>query len=379
MFRPLCHRFGILLSVLIFCSLLVAEEKASPPPYGGFVTQLFDGHAVKGMQFTEGVAPVQSEGTLLVTDVQPQQEAWMSIDRAVADFDLWVECYSEKTEYGNGGSAYSFSLYNDTKNAERRWRTWGIPAISGTAERPAIIHISRRGQQVVFRSAVIGEKWRQDFSTTSTHAQEDRMKIKFDQPWGSRFHIRKITLGEPGFKSLFNGSDLTGWEGYPNPAEESWSVSEGKLHCNGVGRVWLRSKEEYGYFNLSFDYKLNAGGNSGLFIRVPADGNHHRENDTLPPAGLEIQLLDDADEKYQGKLKDYQYCASVYDIVGASPRVARPAGEWNTFQIDAHADRLQVWHNGIKVVDADESQHPLLALRLRKGFLGLQNHASVIS
>lgn len=350
-------------------------EGAPPKPtYEGFVTLLYDGRTTNELQFVGGVAPEQTESSLLVTDVQPQQEAWFVPEVAVGDFDLWVEVAAEETEYGSAGSAYSFSLTDDSG---RMVQTWGIPAVNGTREKPTLIHISRRGDEVSFRDAPVKGAWSQPIKAVADN-HCCRARLKFESGWGQKLHVLKITLGEPGVKSLFNQADLSGWEGYPGSATESWSVNEGLLNCNGVGKTWLRSAQQYGDFNLRFDYRLKAGGNSGLFIRVPADGNHHRENATLPPAGLEIQLLDDADEQYR-TLKDYQYSASVYDIVGASPRVSRPAGTWNSFQIDAKADRLQVWHNGQKVVDADEEKFPLLALRLREGFLGLQNHASVIS
>lgn len=378
--RSLLRSTFLFFSVIVgICATLTGSHAAPPaPPYEGFVTLLLDGRTTNALNFVEGVAPQQTEKSLLVTDVQPQPEAWISPSSALADFDLWVECASEETDYGVGGSSYSFTLVDDSQKSPPYLRTWGIPALNGTPEKPALIHISRRGRQLSFKSATVGGLWSHPITFALDNDQLCRARLKFDPSFGHKLHIYKITLGEPYAKSLFNGKDLTGWEGYPGSSSESWSVEQGELRCNGIGKTWLRSAEQYGDFNFQFDYKLNAGGNSGLFIRVPADGNHHRENASLPPAGLEIQLLDDAADQYKS-LKDYQYSASVYDIVGASPRISRPAGQWNTFQIDAKADRLRVWHNGILVVDADETKFPLLALRLRSGFLGLQNHASVIS
>ncbi|MCA9094054.1 MAG: DUF1080 domain-containing protein [Planctomycetaceae bacterium] len=378
MLRSLRLPFEILpvLFLIVSATTPSSLEAANPSPsYDGFVSLRFDGQAVNGLRFEDGIAPQHTEGTLLVTDVQPQPEARIDLDCSLADFDLWIECRSTGTA---AGAAYTFSLKDDSQKPYRELQTWGIPAISEIGDQPTLIHLSRRGMNLSFRSAPVGGVWTRPISAFCQSQSCNRLGFKFEPAPGEQIRISKITLGEPRFRSLFNGQDLTGWVGYPGEAEEAWSVEQGELKCNGMNKVWLRSAEEHADFNLSFDYKLNAGGNSGLFVRVPADGNHHRENESLPPAGLEIQLLDDAADQYKA-LKDYQYSASVYDIVGASPRVSRPAGEWNSFQIDANADRLQVWHNGIKVVDADESQFPLLALRLRKGFLGLQNHSSVIS
>lgn len=360
----------------ISCTSLHGADGAAV--YDGYVTLPYDGKGLNGVRIEGDAAPQQVEPTFPFSGASSRSDAWLSFDRALSDFDLWVEHYSEGADSGTGRMTYGFRLSEDSRIPYGRMRTWNIPTIAGTAASPALLHISRRGNDIVFRSAPVGGEWKRELSDVCDGQLENRAAIRLNASRGESLRIRKITMGEAGFKSLFNGKDLSGWTGTPGEASESWSAEQGELRCNGIGKTWLRSAQHYGDFNLSFDYKLNAGGNSGLFIRVPPDGNHHRENSESAPAGLEIQLLDDAAEQYKS-LKPYQYSASVYDIVGASPLVSRPAGEWNAFQIDANGDRLQIWHNGEKVVDADERKHPLLALRMREGFLGLQNHSSVIS
>ena len=63
--------------------------------------------------------------------------------------------------------------------------------------------------------------------------------------------------------------------------------------CTGLKGTWLRSREQYGDFNFRFEYRLKPGGNSGIYLRVPADGAH-REG-----GGVEVQLLDDAAKRYK--------------------------------------------------------------------------------
>jgi hypothetical protein len=149
---------------------------------------------------------------------------------------------------------------------------------------------------------------------------------------GGEFQFRNLKITELGYSSLFNGKDLAGWEGGVAPAESCWLVQEGLLVCNGQKGPWLKTLAEYGDFDFRFEYQVSPGGNSGVYVRVPADGNHHRENDTLPAAGFEVQVLDDSAPQY-AQLKDYQYCGSVYDICGAQPRVCRAVGHWNTMSI----------------------------------------------
>ena len=88
-------------------------------------------------------------------------------------------------------------------------------------------------------------------------------------------------------------------------------------------------------------------------------------------------MLDDADPQY-AKLKDFQYSASIYDIVGANPRITRPAGQWNTLEINCDGHHVTTRHNGVIVTDVTAESHPALKLRELKGFLGLQNHSTEV-
>jgi hypothetical protein len=177
--------------------------------------------------------------------------------------------------------------------------------------------------------------------------------------------------------SLFNGRDLTGWAPVGAGAAEDWVVRDACLVCRGKHHSWLRSSRQYGDFRLELDYQVSEGANSGVYVHVPADGNHHRDSSSLPPAGFEIQILDDHASRYAG-LKDYQFSASLYDIAGASPRVSKPAGAWNTLEIRCAQGRVIVIHNGVQVVDARPDRYPLLSLRNRHGYLGLQSHNGVV-
>jgi hypothetical protein len=105
---------------------------------------------------------------------------------------------------------------------------------------------------------------------------------------------------------------------------------------------------------------------------VPEDGNHHGAG-----AGIEVQILDDAAERYKS-LQPYQYTGSLYAIVPADPRVTRPAGEWNTMEIDCRGTAYRVVNNGVVVIQADENTTPELKQRLLEGFLGLQNHSEEV-
>jgi hypothetical protein len=68
----------------------------------------------------------------------------------------------------------------------------------------------------------------------------------------------------------------------------------------------------------------------------------------------------------------------LYAIVAAEPRVSRPAGAWNTLEIDCRQTAYRVVHNGIEIINATAEQAPELARRRVSGHLGLQNHSEEV-
>ncbi len=95
------------------------------------------------------------------------------------------------------------------------------------------------------------------------------------------------------------------------------------------------------------------------------------------PSGVEVQLLDDAAERFRN-IEPGQFAASIYKVAPATKHVSRPAGAWNTLEIDCQGDAYRVTHNGVLVVDTDGKQTPELATRELRGYLGLQDHSSPV-
>lgn len=175
--------------------------------------------------------------------------------------------------------------------------------------------------------------------------------------------------------ALFNGQDLEGWEGVGG-ALDNWKVEGGNLICTGgKGAKWISTKEEFGDFELSLEYNLSEGGNSGLFIRTPRKGD---------PAyvGMELQIIDDLgyEEKHKAKLKEWQFTASIYAVVAPSKSAVKKAGEWNHIRVRAEGRLVSIWVNGQRVIDADTGGYaegkPPLKERPIRGYIGLQNHGA---
>jgi hypothetical protein len=184
------------------------------------------------------------------------------------------------------------------------------------------------------------------------------------------------TKAPEGFTSLFNGKDLDGWKVY-NGKMDKWGVADGLIFVEGSGGGWLFTEMEYSDFEVRVDFKLPKGGNSGVALRSPREGD---------PAykGMEIQLLDDRwykdDKNYKG-IKPVQLTGAIYGVVAPSKDATKPAGEWNTIRIIAKGRHVTVELNGVKTVDADLDKykddhaktHP--GILREKGFLGLQSHS----
>ena len=243
----------------------------------------------------------------------------------------------------------------------------------------------RRGEWNEFRLRVSGDSARLLINGQEAYhvhgLKQDLGFVGFqiEVPNGGQFLLKDIALTEIGFQPLFDGQSFAGWEsGNDQPLQSCWTTEQGQLICTGDKGPWLRTLRPYGDFNFRVDYQVSTGGNSGIYVRVPRDGNHHRENDQLPPAGFEVQVLDDAAPQY-AMLKDFQYSASIYDLAGANPRNCKPTGQWNTLEINCRGGQVTTVHNGAVVTNISESTVPALALRLQQGYLGLQNHSTRVA
>lgn len=312
---------------------------------------------------------------------------WLRADHAVRDFELRFQWKALKpAEYDAGvffranpveGKPFPKGYQSNLKqNGEGE-----IIGIAGT-KTEGLIKLGEWNRFVLTvvedraKLSINGEK---AYEVSGLKTEPGFVGFQIEVPNGGQFLLKDVALTELGFTSLFDGKSFAGWNSGDNvPLETCWRIEDGLLICNGDKGPWLRTREEYGDFNLRFDYQVSPGGNSGVYVRVPADGNHHRENDQMPPAGFEVQVLDDAHESYK-TLKDYQYCASIYDFAGAKPHISKPAGEWNTLEINCQGGHVTTVHNGVMVTNMSDETVPGFALRLKKGFLGLQNHSTRVA
>lgn len=163
-----------------------------------------------------------------------------------------------------------------------------------------------------------------------------------------------------GWKLLFDGVDAKGWRGaYKDHFPDAgWQVKDGLLTVlasngdQGGGGGDVVTTNEYSAFDLSFDFRLTTGANSGVKYFVTL-----KEHNTGSAIGLEYQLLDDKvhpDAKL-GRDGD-RTLASLYDLIPAhkQERFVHAIGQWNTGRIIVYPNNhVEHYLNGVKVLEYD--------------------------
>jgi hypothetical protein len=180
---------------------------------------------------------------------------------------------------------------------------------------------------------------------------------------------------EPGFTALFNGKNLDGWKlvGGTGPG---YLVEEDRIVCPSDGGGNLFTEKEYADFVLRLEFKVSPGGNNGVGLRAPYEGDAAYQ-------GMEIQVLDDPAPQYKN-IKPAQHAGSIYGVFPAKQGALKPTGEWNAYEITAQGRHVSIKLNGTMVVDADLDTmkdpdilkaHPGLARKTGHiGFLGHRSH-----
>ena len=144
-------------------------------------------------------------------------------------------------------------------------------------------------------------------------------------------------------RALFDGQSLAAWRGYRSDQVPSgWQVVNGELTRVGPGGD-LITRDQFGDFELTIEWKVDEGGNSGIMYRVTEAAEETYQT------GPEMQLLDDAGHP-DGRSR-LTAAGAVYGLYAAPAGVVQPAGEWNTARIVARGSDVQHWLNGTKVAE----------------------------
>jgi hypothetical protein len=181
-----------------------------------------------------------------------------------------------------------------------------------------------------------------------------------------------------GWRLLFDGKTTQGWRGYKSQAcPDGWKVEDGALVRAGKGGD-LVTVDEFDDFELVLEWRIAAGGNSGIMFRVS-------EDEGAPyMTGPECQVLDNA--KHPDGKNPKTSAGSCYGLYAPSKDVMKP-GEWNKVRLVVQGSHVEHWLNGEKVVEyeigSDEWNERIRKSKFKawakfgknaKGHIDLQDH-----
>jgi hypothetical protein len=159
------------------------------------------------------------------------------------------------------------------------------------------------------------------------------------QPAVAEDALNQLTEKEKGsgWKLLFDGKTTEGWRNYKKSEIGSgWKVTDGALTRTAEGAGDIITKDEYGAFELSLEYKISKGGNSGLMFHVGEEGNAPWHT------GPEIQIQDNEAGR------DPQKAGWLYQLYKSDTDATKPAGEWNQLRIVISPEKCEQYMNGVK-------------------------------
>lgn len=156
-----------------------------------------------------------------------------------------------------------------------------------------------------------------------------------------------------GWKLLFDGKSTDGWRTYKKQdVNPGWKVESGELVCADPSKAKdLLSKDQYGAFELSLEYKMSPNSNSGVIFLGT------EEEPTVWMTGPEVQLFDNNQPTGAGHESQlagwlYQLYQPVADPKTGKPTDAtKPAGEWNELRLLVTPEKGEVKINGVKYYD----------------------------
>jgi len=450
-----------LFSILFLITILSAESFAQKENRtDARWTNLFDGKTLKGFKQLGGKALYKAKnGEIVGTTVKDTPNSFLATEQEYGDFILELELKLD--EPMNGGVQFRSLSKPDYQNGrvhgyqmeidptERAWsgaiydegrRDWlYIPNINPAGKKAfkpvgewnkyrieAIGSTIRTWINGIPTAHLIDDMTAKGFIALQVHSIYGTMKEGMKIRWKNikiqtenlkpsptdncpvvNLVLNNLSEQEKaqGFKMLFNGKDFTGWRavhGTEMP-KQHWAVVDGIINVSPsdgseTGND-IVTNEQFGAFEMTFEFKLTEGANSGVkyFVNEAFDSNGKSG------IGLEYQVLDD--EKHpDAKLgaAGNRTLASVYDLIPSykidkdlkmDKRFIKKIGEWNQARVVVMPNNLvQHWLNGFKVLEYERKSNIFNVLVARskyekykgfgagdKGNILLQDHGNNVS
>ena len=171
----------------------------------------------------------------------------------------------------------------------------------------------------------------------------------------------QFPIDKNGYITIFDGKTMAGWRGYGKSYIPSrWVVEDGSIHFIGNQNPEKAKDKEGGdiifahkfkNFELSLEWKVCKGGNSGIFYLAQEVANDNGGVEPIYISAPECQVLDnenhpDAKLGVDGNRKS----SSLYDMIPAKPQNAKPFGQWNKVTIRVKDGVVTHFQNGKQVV-----------------------------
>ena len=186
-----------------------------------------------------------------------------------------------------------------------------------------------------------------DSGRQATAMSQASAAVAIAPPAGQSAAQQPNTLSEAerraGWRLLFDGTSLAGWRQYQaDTLPTAWRVADGTI-TKTVGTRDIVTRDQFGDFELVFDWRVATGGNAGVFYRAT------EEYDRVYWSAPEYQLLDDPNAA-DGR-NPLTSAGAAYQLYPAPRGVVKPAGEWNSSRVVARGRHVEHWLNGTKIVE----------------------------
>ena len=203
-------------------------------------------------------------------------------------------------------------------------------------------------------------------------AEKVGLKVAFRNLRLREIHTENNTLTDQekadGWKLLWDGKTTDGWRSPKSDSfpDKSWRIQDGELSVVASGNAEAQAggdiitRDRYSNFELTADFKMSTGCNSGIKIFVqpnisPIDKVTGKPTGKGSAIGLEYQILDDANhpDAKLGRDGDRKLGA-LYDLIPCDPtKPVNAMGEWNRARIVSRGTHVEEWLNGRKILEYD--------------------------
>ena len=231
-------------------------------------------------------------------------------------------------------------------------------------------------------------KWK-NIRIKTTNLEEERKQVAVYAPEISYLQ-NQLTSDEirKGWRLLWDGKTSEGWRGAKLNAfpEKGWNIEEGTLSVLSSGGAESRNggdivtTEAFSNFELSVDFKLTKGANSGIKYFVDPGLNMGQGS----AIGLEFQVLDDKEHPDAKKGKNgNRTVGSLYDLIRAENfensrgKNFNGIDNWNNARIVVRGGHVEHWLNNVKVVEYDRFSQTFKALVEKSKYEKWENFGTI--